>query len=151
MAIKNVFIFMLSCLLVSCVGTNSTIKNIDKTAIKPKVKNDAFLFTEKASNNQYGYDADYPINIGLILERQEERFITYFFNGLKGVNNSSFTYAKKGTCCPFPTKNNTMGAGTLSIYEVTFTPSKKKKLLYFNCYERGKVMCPKGFEIKKQE
>ena len=27
--------------------------------------------------------------------------------------------------------------------------SDKKILLYFNIYEKGKVLCPKGFSIKK--
>ena len=27
--------------------------------------------------------------------------------------------------------------------------SKKKKLVYFNSQERGKMMCPKGFSIKE--
>jgi hypothetical protein len=42
-----------------------------------------------------------------------------------------------------------MGAGTLDIYQVTFEGSDKKRLLYINIYEKGKVLCPKGFSIKK--
>ena len=41
-----------------------------------------------------------------------------------------------------------MGAGTLGIYEVTFEGTNKKVKLYFNSYEKGKVLCPKGFSIK---
>lgn len=40
-----------------------------------------------------------------------------------------------------------MGAGTLDIYEITFEPSGKKVRLYFNIFEKGKILCPKGFEI----
>ena len=43
-----------------------------------------------------------------------------------------------------------MGAGTLDVYQITFTSSQKKVILYFNIYEKGKIMCPSGFEIKKQ-
>ena len=42
-----------------------------------------------------------------------------------------------------------MGAGTIGIYEVTFEGSNKKITLYFNIYEKGKILCPKGFSIKK--
>ena len=42
-----------------------------------------------------------------------------------------------------------MGAGTIGIYEVTFEGSDKKLTLYFNIYEKGKILCPKGFSIKK--
>jgi hypothetical protein len=42
-----------------------------------------------------------------------------------------------------------MGAGTLEIYEVSIEGSETKLLLYLNIYEKGKVLCPKGLQIKK--
>ena len=42
-----------------------------------------------------------------------------------------------------------MGAGTIGIYEITFEGSDKKVTLYINIYEKGKILCPKGFSIKK--
>lgn len=132
-----------------CVSTKSTLKNVDNSAVKPKVVDNAFIITEYANDAKYGYNADYPINIGLIIERQEERFVSYFFNGLQGKNGEKITtFEKVDTCCPFPTEHNTMGAGTLSIYEVTFENNKKVRL-YFNSYEKGKILCPNGFSIKK--
>ncbi len=136
-------------ILFSCTSTKSTIQNIDNTAIKPKIKNNAFLLTEYSNDSKYGYNADYPINIGLILERQEDIYIGYFFNALEGENGKSIEkFEKVDTCCPFPTTHNTMGAGTLSIYEVTFEGSSNKVRLHFNIYEKGKLVCPKGFTIK---
>lgn len=133
----------------SCVSTKSTIQNIDNSAIKPKINNNAFQINEYANDSKYGYNQDYPINIGLILERQEEVYINYFFNALEGENQNKIkTYKKIDTCCPFPTAHNTMGAGTLSVYEVLFENNNKKVTLYFNIYERGKILCPKGFTIK---
>jgi hypothetical protein len=82
------------------------------------------------------------------LDTQEEIFVGYFFKGLEGPNGEKINYKKVDSCCPFPTKNNSMGAGTLGIYEVTFEGTAKKILLYFNSYEKGKVLCPKGFSIK---
>ncbi|WP_264559087.1 2-dehydro-3-deoxyphosphooctonate aldolase [Flavobacterium sp. N2270] len=132
----------------SCISTKSTIQNIDNSAVKPIVKNSMFLFTEYAEDGKYGFDADYPINIGLILERQEQQYLGYFFNGLEGKNGEKISFKKVDTCCPFPTKNNTMGAGTLSIYEYQFEGTNKKGVLYFNILEKGKILCPKGFKIK---
>lgn len=145
------FLYLLISLIafVSCTSTKSTLKNVDNSAVKPPVKNRAFVITEYANDIKYGYDADYPINIGLILERQEELYVSYFFNGLEGKNGSKITdYKKIDVCCPFPTTHNTMGAGTIGIYEVTFDNNKKVKL-YINIYEKGKIMCPNGFTIKK--
>lgn len=143
------FYLFISLVIVSCTSTKSTLKNVDNSAVKPPVKNRAFIITEYANDSKYGYDADYPINIGLILERQEELYVGYFFNGLEGKNGSKITsYKKIDVCCPFPTTHNTMGAGTIGIYEVTFDNNKKVKL-YINIYEKGKIMCPNGFTIKK--
>ena len=44
-----------------------------------------------------------------------------------------------------------MGAGLLYMYEVNLEGSTKKRLFYFNIYEKGKIVCPKGFQIKKIE
>lgn len=136
-------------LLTSCVSTKSTIKNIDNTAVRPAVKDKAYVITEYADDNNYGYDQDYPINIGYIHERQEDINIQYYFKGLEGPKGQKISYKKIDTCCPFPTKNSLMGAGTIGIYEVTFEGNTKPIILYFNCYEKGKILCPKGFTIKK--
>lgn len=144
------FLLLIPILIISCTSTKSTLQNVDNNATKPKIRNNVFLITEYAKDSKYGYDADYPINIGLILERQEELYIGYFFNGLEGENGKKIENFKKvDTCCPFPTTHNTMGAGTLAIYEVTFEGSTKKVRLYFNIYEKGKIVCPRGFSIKK--
>lgn len=136
-------------ILTSCVSTESTLKNVDNTAIRPSVKDKAYVITEYATDNKYGYDQDYPINIGFIHEKQEDINIQYYFNGLEGPNGEKISYKKVDTCCPFPSKNSLMGAGTVGIYEISFEGSSKKTTLYFNIYEKGKILCPKGFSIKK--
>lgn len=133
----------------SCVSIQSTLKNVDNSAIRPSIKDKAYVITEYASDNKYGYDPDYPINIGFIHEKQEEINIEYYFNGLEGPNGEKISYKKVDTCCPFPSKNSLMGAGTIGIYEVSFEGSSKKITLYFNIFEKGKILCPKGFAIKK--
>lgn len=133
--------------LTSCVSTQLTIKNIDDNAIKPAVKNDRFVITEYSPDKKFGYDKDYPINIGFGREKDAPININYFFNALIGEKNEKFTYTKLESCCPFPTKKTNVGAGMLDIYEIVFEPSGKKVQLYFNIYEKGKIMCPKGFTI----
>ena len=134
----------------SCVSTESTLKNIDSSALRPLFKNNQYIITEYANDAKYGFDADYPINIGFINEKLETINVEYYFNGLEGPNGEKISFKKIDTCCPFPTKNTTMGAGTLGIYEITFAGSSKKMVLYFNTFEKGKIVCPKGLTIKKQ-
>lgn len=145
---KYFFSIVTALILTSCVSTKSTLKNVDSTAIRPLIKDKAYLITEYATDEKYGYDQDYPINIGFINEKQEDINIQYFFNGLEGPNGEKINYKKIETCCPFPTKNSLMGAGTIGVYEITFE-SQKKVTLYFNTFEKGKIVCPKGFRIKK--
>lgn len=146
---KSFYIILLLSLLTSCTSTKSTLKNIDYSAIKPNVSNNAFEITQYATDSKYGFDADFPINIGPINQTQEEINVGYFFNALEGKNGEKITYKMTETCCPFPTKTDGIGAGTLTIYEVSFEGSTTKKLLYFNIYEKGLIACPKGFSIKK--
>ena len=146
---KYLFSIISALLLTSCVSTQSTLKNVDNNAVRPAVKDKAYVITEYATDNKYGYDQDYPINIGFIHEKQEEINIEYYFNGLEGPNGEKISYKKVDTCCPFPSKNSLMGAGTIGIYEVSFEGSSKKITLYFNIFEKGKILCPKGFAIKK--
>lgn len=143
------FLFFIAILSVSCISTKSTIQNIDNTAIRPKIIADKFELTEYATNNKYGFDADYPINIGTFNENQEKRQVAFFFNALESVKGEKVLFKKIDTCCPFPTKNNTMGAGTLSIYEYNFEGTSTKGKLYFNIHEKGKIVCPIEFSIKK--
>ena len=146
---KYLFLIITALLLTSCVSTQSTLKNVDNTAIRPNIKDKAYVITEYATDSKYGYDQDYPINIGFIHEKQEDINIEYYFNGLQGPNSEKISYKKVDTCCPFPSKNSLMGAGTVGIYEVTFEGSNKKVMLHFNIFEKGKILCPKGFAIKK--
>lgn len=146
---KYLFITLSIFVLTSCVSTKSTLKNIDNNAMRPLIKDKAYQITEYATDTKYGYDSDYPINIGFIHEKQEDINVQYFFNGLEGPNGEKITYRKIETCCPFPTKNSLMGAGTIGIYEITFEETQKKITLYFNTFEKGKILCPKGLRIKK--
>lgn len=146
----RIFLFSLfSFLFLACTSTKSTIMNIDSTAKRPKIINNAFEITAYATDSKYGYDADYPINLGPLVDKQEEANIILYFNALEGPNNEKISYTKTATCCPFPSNTNNIGAGTLAIYEVLFEGSSKKVSLYFNIYEKGQILCPKGFKIKK--
>ncbi|MCD8518477.1 MAG: hypothetical protein LRY32_01955 [Flavobacterium sp.] len=60
---KYLFSIITALLLTSCVSTQSTLKNVDNNAVRPAVKDKAYVITEYATDNKYGYDQDYPINI----------------------------------------------------------------------------------------
>jgi hypothetical protein len=147
---KIVFLLFISILLLSSCGSiKSTIQNIDNSAIKPPIKNKQFLLTEYDQDGKYGYDMNYPINLGFENEKYSPKNVAYFFNAISGPNGEKISYEKLDTCCPFPTKKSTVGAGTLELYQISFEGTDKKIILYINIFEKGKVLCPKGFIIKK--
>ncbi len=133
----------------SCGSIKSTLQNVDDTAIKPPVRNNQFMIIEYASDGRYGYDKDYPINLGFENEKFSPKNIVYFFNALEGPKGEKINYTKIDNCCPFPSKRSVMGAGTLEVYVITLEGSDTKFNLYVNIYEKGKVLCPKGLKIKK--
>ena len=138
-------------LLLSCGAPKSTLKNVDDSAASPVLKNNAFVLTEVSTDKKYGYDEDYPINIFYRSTLNDTINQGRFLKALAGPNGEAIRYKKLESCCPFPTKKSPNGAGFLDVYEITWDGCKKPLLLYFNIYERGKLMVPKGLTARKDE
>jgi len=136
-------------LATSCISTRNTIKNInDKAAIPALSKNQYFILTEISTDRKYGYDADYPVNLGFMPIQSAEINVKRYFGALSGPNGEAVTYKKVDSCCPFPSEKNDMGAGILDIYEVTWDGLTEPKRIYINLYERGEIIAPMGFGLK---
>jgi hypothetical protein len=141
---------MLLILASACTSTRNTIKNIDDTALMPALSKDkTFIITETSTNKKFGYDQDYPVNLGFMPYQTAEINVKRYFGALTGPNGEKLTYLKVDSCCPFPSKKNDMGAGILDIYEVKWDGLTEPKRIYINLYEKGKVLAPMGFGIKK--
>ncbi len=149
MKIRFLFLAVLGLLLISCVSTKSTLKNVDASA--PNLilnKQNAFIITEYATDEKYGYDKDYPINIFYLKTTNDSINQHRFFKALTGPNGEKIFYEKVGICCPFPSKNSTSGAALLDIYEVKWVGQKTPITLYLNIYEKSPIRVPKGFGLK---
>ena len=144
---KYIGFLLISCgCLFSCTSTKSTIQNIDYKAIRPKIEKNKFVLVQYATDAKYGYDKDFPINIGVASLSSENYFMNLFFNGITDEQGKPVTFEKIDTCCPVPSKHSKMGAGLLHKYKVTLSENVTKEL-YFNIYEKGEILCPKGFKI----
>ena len=145
---------LISCLALafttSCISIRNTIRNIDDTALMPALsKEKTFIITEISNDKKFGYDQDYPVNLGFLPVTTSEINVQRYFDALTGPEGQKLTYKKTDSCCPFPSKKNDMGAGILDIYEVTWDGLKEPKLIYINLYEKGKVIAPSGFSIRQ--
>ncbi len=134
----------------SCISTKSTIKNIDDSVVGPALneKYNSFIITLKATNKKYGYNEDYPVNVGFTSLADGTQNEIRFLNALAGPKGEKITYEKKESCCPFPTKKSEMGAGTLDVYEITWEGNPKPVILYLNKFEKGVLMIPMGFTAR---
>lgn len=147
---RKIIVISLLALFTSCVSTKNTIQNIDETAVLPKIIDGQFILSETANESEYGFSEFYPVNLGFSkFENSNNLNVNRFFNAITGPNGEKVTYKLLETCCPFPSKNNKMGAGTLDLYEIYLDEKASNKKIYINTFEKGKVMCPKGFSIKK--
>ncbi|MEE1898192.1 MULTISPECIES: 2-dehydro-3-deoxyphosphooctonate aldolase [Flavobacterium] len=148
---KKIFLtIVLAAFAASCISTRNTIKNIDNTARMPNLsKERTFIITETAQNNKYGYDQDWPVNLGFLPVQTAEINVKRYFDALTGPEGQKITYTKQEACCPFPSERNSMGAGLLDVYEVTWDGLATPVKIYINLYEKGKIMAPAGFGIKE--
>ena len=151
MKTKLLLIIFTSFLFTSCISTKSTIKNIDDSVPGPALNEayNSFIITQKATDKKYGYDEDYPVNVGFTTIKDGPNNQIRFLNALAGPNGEKVTYVKKDACCPFPTKKSEMGAGTIDMFEVTWEGNTKPVILYINKFERGLLMIPVGFSARK--
>lgn len=147
---KIVLLIVLLISVSSCVSTQSTLRNVDDTVPIPTItKDNTFEIKEYSKDKKYGYNKDYPINI--FYKNTNEEIINQqrFLNALAGPNGEKITYEKLENCCPFPTKRSDLGAGFLNVYQITWSGQKKPVILYLNIYEKGVLMVPVGFSLKK--
>ena len=147
--------YILSCFIVlavtGCLSTRGTIQNIDNNAVMPPLNKERnFIITEVSSDKKYGYDPDYPVNLGFLPIGSATINVKRYFDALTGPQGQAITYTQKESCCPFPSRND-MGAGLLDVYEVTWEGLNEPKLIHINLYEKGKVIAPMGLGIKKTE
>ncbi len=144
-------LFIVVTLFTSCVSTKSTLKNVDDNAPIPKLtKDNTFIISEYSKDPKYGYHQDYPINLFYKNTINETINQQRYLNALAGPNGEPLSFKKLESCCPFPTKRSEMGAGFLEVYEVTWEGLQQPIRLYLNIYEKGGLMAPIGFSIKKK-
>jgi len=141
---KKIIVFFLVLNLTACISIKSTIKNIDNSVSSPKLneKSDCFVLTEKSTDEKYGYNKDYPINVGFTNIENGTQNEQRFLNALASPTGKVIKYQLARTCCPFPTSKTETGAGTLDVYEITWDGQEKPIELYLNKYEKGVLRIP---------
>lgn len=147
---RNAILLLILVGITSCVSTKSTIQNVDNNAPIPKLTTDnAFILSEFSTDKRYGFDPDYPVNVFFRSSNNETINQERYLRALAGPKGEQISFKKVESCCPFPTKRTEIGAGFLDIYEITWTGNPDPVKMYLNMYERGALLVPVGFTLKK--
>lgn len=147
---RNAIILLILVGFTSCVSTKSTIQNVDNNAPIPKLTtNNAFILSDYSTDKRYGFDPDYPVNVFFRSSNNETINQERYLRALAGPKGEEISFKKVESCCPFPTKRTEIGAGFLDIYEITWNGNQTPVKMYLNMYERGALLVPVGFTLKK--
>lgn len=135
-------------LFFNCKTKSAAILNKDDNATMPQIKHNVFVVTEIATDKNYGYSENHPVNLGFASDIENNKASRYL-EALAGPNGEKIIYTFVESCCPFFTETGGMGTGLLDKYEITWDGNKTPLYLYINSYEKGKILIPKGLTAKK--
>ncbi len=99
-----------------------------------------------ATSPTYGYSEKEPILIGGAFDNGVKRSHKYL-KALRGPKGEMISYERRGSCCPFETKNSELGGGLLDAYELTYKGLSQPLVLYINIYDPGELMIPQGLTV----
>ena len=87
-------------MLTSCVSTKSTIQNINDAVPTPEINQSlgSFVITKMANDKKYGYNPDYPVNVGFTTTEEAYNNQVRFLNALAGPNGEKIKFVKKEVC-----------------------------------------------------
>lgn len=142
-------VYLIFVVFASCVSTKNTIQNIDVNAPRPLIVYNKFVLTKYATDSKYGFHEDFPVNVFYYSAKNDTINAHRFLNALTGPNGEPINFKKIDICCPYTTKNNSLGAGYIDIYEVSYQGLNKPLQLYINIFEPGEMMVPLGFDTLK--
>lgn len=142
------FLLLVALSLVGCKTKSAAILNKDDNATMPQIKHNVFVVTEIATDKNYGYSENHPVNLGFATDIENNKASRYL-EALAGPNGEKIIYTFVESCCPFFTETGGMGTGLLDKYEITWDGNKTPLYLYINSYEKGKILIPKGLTAKK--
>jgi len=99
-----------------------------------------------ATSPTYGYTQKEPILIGGAFDNGVERSHKYL-KTLRGPKGELIAYERRGSCCPFETKNSELGGGLLDAYELMYDGLSQPLVLYINIYDPGELLIPQGLTV----
>jgi hypothetical protein len=121
-----------------------------RTAI---VSTDSLLRIEgTASDRKYGFDPNKPIMLGMKDRSYALSYIEKYLNTLTGPKGEEIWYRRVRSCCPYKTVNSGdyfEFVAVLEVYELQYAGLHVPLTVYFNFFDEGPVLAPRGLGYKK--
>jgi len=127
---------------------SSTTANVNGQRITDEMigrRRGEMSLTRTSGSDAYGWSQMMPVKVGGGFGEGGNR--TYqFLNTLRGPNGEDVHYDRAGTCCAFKSPKSPFedGGALLEVYVVSYKGMETPRRLYFNWYDEGEMMIPKG-------
>ncbi len=134
--------FIIMMLLSSCGTKKPTILGSSTNPTTTSLDHMPFFdITEYSKDEDYGITGENPVKVGEMSVSYQRRYLA----SLAGPNGEVLQFHRRGSCCPYNSKNGLMGSALVDVYEVTYEGLKKPILIYISFYDYEKLYIPKGF------
>lgn len=143
----KVLLLVLTLLFITGLSANAQETKTD-TAKTEKKTYVILELKEITEDPEYGFSQDKPIKVGAGPRSGPQNQHDYL-KLLRDAKGKPIKYVRKGSCCPYPSKNSMFGMALVDRYEVTYRNEKgrkKKTILYISFYDYEEPMIPKGFK-----
>lgn len=143
-------ILLFSCFILvlsSCKSKQSVILSASTNPTESSSVYEPFFdIEESAPDKEYGLVGNKPIKVGDRSVSNQRRYIA----SLAGPNGEELSFFRRGSCCPYSSKNGFDGTAFVDVYEVTYQGLKDPILLYISFYDLEKLYIPNGFTKRNQ-
>lgn len=140
------FAIIFAAFLMSCGAKNPTILSSSTNPTASSSNYEPFMdVTKMAPDKKYALTGENPVMVGEKSVANQRRYIA----SLAGPNGEELTFHRRGSCCPYESKEAIMGSALVDIYEVTYEGAKEPILLYISFYDDGPLYIPYGFTKRK--
>ena len=105
-----------------------------------------------SNDNTYGLTETNPVKVGGF-NKSGSKNVYQYISLLTGPHGEEVFFQRKGSCCPFETKNTpypeASSTGLLDIFLIKYEGIQAPVKLYINSYDFEMPRAPAGFKLKE--
>ena len=116
----------------------------------PLLDPETFALSATAEDDRYGYHPHWPVSVGGYEDMEGPMNERRVLNALLGPKGEKVNYSRTGSLPAKGIQNCLHPEAILDHYLVWWEGSGRTYSLYFNIYEQGEIIAPKGFSYRTE-